>query len=95
MAGTRGLDRPGKSDGKVEPGIMRITVKVVGSASANSQARFQAGDIIRSKNNNAIGIVLAANYLSESEIGLRKVVYEIIDANGTIWKEFPRDIELL
>jgi hypothetical protein len=88
-------DPPGKFDEQVEPGIMKITVKVVGSASANSQARFQAGDIIRSKNNHSIGIVLAANYLSESEIGLRKVVYEIVDANGTIWKEFQRDIELL
>jgi hypothetical protein len=74
---------------------MKITVKVVGSASAKSPVRFQTGDIIRSKNNHAIGIVLAANYLSESEIGLRKVVYEIIDANGTVWKEYQRDIELL
>jgi hypothetical protein len=74
---------------------MKITVRVVGSTSANTQTRFQTGDIIRSKNSNAIGIVTAANYLSESEIGLRRVVYEIIDANGTSWKEYQRDIELL
>jgi hypothetical protein len=57
---------PGGINGRAELTIMKITVRVVGGASAKSQARFQAGDIIRSRNSNAIGIVTAANYLSES-----------------------------
>ena len=74
---------------------MRITVKLVGNAQANSPFRFKTGDIIRSKKSNTTGIVMAANYLSESEIGLRRVVYEIIDAEGKVREEYQRDIELL
>ena len=88
-------DLPCRIDEGLDLGIMKITVKVTGNAPANSQFRFQTGDIIRSKKNNTIGIVMNANYLSESEIGLRRVVYEIIDANGKIWTEYQRDIELL
>ena len=74
---------------------MRITVKVIGNASEPGRFRFRTGDIIRSKNDNTTGIIMAANYLSESEIGLRKVVYEVIDANGKLRKEYQQDIELL
>ena len=74
---------------------MRITLKVVKNAPDSSQFKFQTGDIIRSRHNDTTGIVMTANYLSESELGLRKVVYEIIDANGTARTEYQRDIELL
>ncbi len=70
---------------------MKITIKVVPS----TPAKFQTGDIIRSKNTHNTGVVMNANYMSESEIGLRRVVYEIMDATGKIRKEYQQDIELL
>jgi hypothetical protein len=72
-------------------GIMRIRLKIVG----NSPFRFQIGDIIPSKDSKRTGIIRTANYMSESEIGLRRVVYEIIDANGKNRTEYQRDIGLL
>ncbi len=74
---------------------MRIKLKIIGNAPVNNQFRFQTGNIIRSKNSHNAGIVTAANYLSKSEIGLNKVVYEIMDTNGTTWTEYQKDIELL
>jgi len=73
---------------------MKITIRVVGNSPAK-QTRFKKGDIIRSKNSNVTGIVMNANHRSESEIGLRRVVYEIIDADGKVRKEYQQDIELL